>query len=187
MANGINFLSKQHKKTTKQQTKDKLWFRYSLGVLAVVVTVTLLSVGASFFFQFRLGQAQAHAKDLEREVLANEEAEKSAAVLVKKLSILKELFDERQDKQQALEYFTNLFGPSVVLKDIQYQSIEGILEIRIQAESIFELERVFGLLVLGQTTELYGKVATSDLRRDKSGFYEMNLTIVFTPGNVVAN
>jgi hypothetical protein len=144
-----------------------------------VETLTLLIVGTSFFLQFRLAQAQAQSRDLEREILANEEVEKSAAILIKKLSILKELLDERQDKQQALEYFTNLFGESVILKDIQYQSIEGILSLRIQAASIFELERIFGLLTTQQTVDLYGSVATSELRRDKSGFYEMNIVIVF--------
>lgn len=179
MASSINFLSKQHKKVTDQQKKDQLWFRYSLMVLAGVVVVTLFSVGVSVFFQFRLRAAQAQAKDLERQVLANEEVEKSAAILVKKLAILKDLFDERQDKQEALEYFTNLFGPNVVLKDIQYQSTEGILSLRLQAQSVFELERVFGLLELQQTVERYGDVARSELRRDQAGYYEMTITIVF--------
>jgi Tfp pilus assembly protein PilN len=180
MAHGINFLSKQHKKVTNQQKKDRQWFRYSLMALGVVVVVTVASVATSYFFQFQLNHAQAKAKDLERQVLANEEVEKSAAILVKKLAILKDLFDERQDKQQALEYFTNLFGPNVVLKDIQYQSTEGILSLRLQAQSVFELERVFGLLALEQTVDRYGNVARSELRRDEAGFYEMTITIVFT-------
>jgi hypothetical protein len=177
MANSINFLSTQHRKGTEQQKRDRQWFKWSLFGLGGVIVVLLAAIGSSFFLQYQVGRAKNTAQDLEREILASEEVEKSAVVLAKKVSILKILFDERQDKQQAIEYFSNLFGDNVVLKDITYQASEGILSLRVQAFSVFELERVFALLQQEETTSRYATVATSDLRRDQEGAYAMNLTI----------
>jgi hypothetical protein len=166
MANSINFLSTQHRKGTEQQKRDRQWFKWSLFGLGGVIVVLLAAIGSSFFLQYQVGRAK-----------NSEEVEKSAVVLAKKVSILKILFDERQDKQQAIEYFSNLFGDNVVLKDITYQASEGILSLRVQAFSVFELERVFALLQQEETTSRYATVATSDLRRDQEGAYAMNLTI----------
>lgn len=173
----INFLSAKHRKATDQQKQDKQFFKFSVLGFSGVLVVLLIAVGFSFWLQFQLTKSQATAKDLERQILANEAVEKSAVVLAKKVSVLKELLDERQDKQQAIEFFSSLFGSSVVLKDITYQSIEGILSLRVQAFSIFDLEQVFLRLREEETVARYGTVATSELRRDQEGAYSLNLTI----------
>lgn len=173
----INFLSSKHRKATEQQKQDKKFFRFAVGGFIGIIVVILVAVGFSFWLQFELGKSQDRGKDLERQILANEAIEKSAVVLAKKVSVLKQLIDERQDKQQAIAFFSNLFGSNVVLKDITYQSTESILSLRIQAFSIFDLEQVFLRLGEEETVTRYGKVATSDLRRDETGAYSLNLTV----------
>jgi hypothetical protein len=173
----INFLSTKHRKATEQQKQDKKLFRYAVIAFSGILAILLVAVGFSFFLQFQLNASQNKAKDLERQILANEAIEKSAVVLAKKVSVLKTLLEERQDKQQALEFFSNLFGSNVVLKDITYQATEGLLSLRVQAFSVFELEQVFNRLKEEETVARYGNVATSDLRRDQEGAYSLNLTI----------
>jgi hypothetical protein len=173
----INFLSSKHHKATEQQRQDRKLFRFAVIGFVVVIVVILVAVGLSFWLQFELGKSQAKGKDLERQILANEAIERSAVVLAKKVSVLKTLIDERQDKQQAIAFFSSLFGSNVVLKDITYQSTESILSLRIQAFSIFDLEQVFLKLGEEETVARYGKVATSDLRRDETGAYSLNLTV----------
>lgn len=177
MARGVNFLNVQHRKATVQEKLDRQWFRYSLYGVGVLTGVIIILAGVFFFLQYQIGQVEARTQALEREVLASEEVEKSALVLAKKLSILETLFDERQDKQQAIEYFTNLLGSNIVIKEINYQQTEGILSLRVQSGSVFDLERVFGLVQSDQTKQLYGTIATSDLRRDQIGIYTLNITI----------
>lgn len=177
MEKEINFLHSFRKKATKQQKQDKLFFRIAAAACSVVVVVTLISVGVSFLYQSRVAALQKTAKDLERQILASEELEKSAVILGKKLTVLKELFDDRHDKQKALDYFTSLFGPDVVVSNIDYEANEGILSLRVDTGSIFVIEEVINLLRSGQTKQEYPSLKLSDLRRTDQGDYAVTITV----------
>lgn len=173
----INFLSQQHKKITKQQKLDQKLFRFSIIGLVVSGLFVVVAIGSLVFMNLRFTTAEDEVSQLESQILANEEIEESAVVLSRKVSILDELIDQRDDKQQAIEYFTNLFGPQVVLRDISYQSEEGLLQIGVQTLSIFELERVIDLLRGGQTVDRYGLIKLTNLRRGSQGEYGLSLQI----------
>lgn len=177
MAESINFLSQQHKKTTKQQKLDRKLFRFSIIGISVVAVLTVAALATSVFLNVRLSAAEDRVKQLESQILANEDVEESAVVLSKKVSILDELIEQRDNKQEAIEYFTNLFGPQVVLRDISYQAEEGLVQIGVQTLSIFELERVVGLLRNTQTIDRYGVIRLTNIRRGNQGEYGLSLQV----------
>ncbi len=177
---GINFLHQFRKKITKQQSRDLLFFRYAAGALGVVAILTLLAVGASFWLQYRVSANGDRIKDLQRQILLQEDVERSVVILTRKLGVLGELLEQRQDKQAAIEYFTQLFGPEVLLEEIDYADSESILSLRVKVPSVFSVDAIFAQLESAQTRERYGVVKMSELRRDKEGQYSFVITVVLT-------
>jgi hypothetical protein len=175
--NGINFLYQYRKNSTAQQQLDKRLFKLAAVGFTVVILLTLTAISASFYFQLQIKATQDQTQQLEQSILDNQQAEKTAVLLGKKLSVLKVLFEVRHDKQQALRYFTTLFGDQVVVKDIDYVAEESILSLRVEADSIFETERVFRLFTNQQTKQLYPFVTSSELRRGDDGAYQVTLTV----------
>lgn len=177
MSREINFLRKQNRKLTELQQRDKLWLKYASFVFAGVLIISLISVGTNFYFQFQISRAHQRITELEDAIMSREDVEKSAVITSQKLKVISELFNQRQDKQLALEYFTNLFGEKVLVKDIQYKEELSILSLNIEAKDVFVIERVLTLLTSADTVSRYPLLALSDLRRDDQGVYSMDLTI----------
>jgi hypothetical protein len=183
--NGINFLHQYQRKVTKQYKIDKKLLQGAGAGVAVVVVLVLTAIAGTFFLQYQVKQVQAEAKDLEKTILANEETEKSVVLLGKKLTVLSTLFEERHDKQEALRYFTSLFGDQVVVKDIDYEAKDSILSLRVAATSVFEVERIFTLIQTDETRQKYPTISSSELRRGNKGGYEVTITVALGEPEVI--
>lgn len=177
MAREINFVQGRRKKLTKDQKKDFQIFRIVIGVFGFLVVVFLITLGVDFYLQFQVKQAQDEQKQIERQVLAQESVEQSIVITTEKLKVLSELFEQRYDKQAAIDYFSNIFGSEVLIKDIKYEADERILSLRIQSQSIFVLEDVFLKLSDPSVAEQFGQVNKSELIRNDQGSYNMAITL----------
>ena len=98
--------------------------------------------------------------------------------MTKKLAITRNLLDQRQEKQQAIDYFTQLFGDQVLLKQIDYAADEGILSLRVEAINIFLTDQIFAQLGTPETHQRYPYITKSDLRREPNGRYAVTITVV---------
>ena len=175
--NSINFLSEHRKKLTKTQKRDRQIFKIGMGILGGVVVFFVSVLGIRFWFGQRLEgvmQAQAQARS---QILDQEDVERSFIVSVNKITILSELFKERQNKQQAINYFSTIFGDQVLVKQIAFEGGDQLLTFRLQAEDVFVLEEVFARLQSDEVKTRFAKVSSSDLRRSAEGDYEMTVAV----------
>jgi hypothetical protein len=177
MARQINFVQGRRKQLTKDQKKDFKIFKIVMGAFGILVAIFLIILGVDFYLQFQVKSAKDQQKDMERQVLAQESVEQSIIIATEKLKILAELFDQRYDKQAAIDYFSNIFGSQVLIKDINYEADERILSLRLQSQSIFVLEEVFLKLSDPTVEEQFGNINKSELIRNDRGGYNMAITL----------
>lgn len=177
MANTINFVQNRRKKLTKSQKNDFRIFQIVAGGFGVLILVFIVTMGLNFYLQFRVSGIQDQQKQMERRITDQQDVEKSIIITIEKIKVLAELFEQRYDKQSAIKYFSEIFGPQVLIKDIDYEADNQILSLRVESNSVFSLENIFEELSNPEVEEKFGKVAKSDLARNESGKYNMAITL----------
>lgn len=177
MSREINFVQSRRKQLTKNQENDLKIFKITAGVFGFLVVIFLIVLGVNFFLQFQVKSVMDQEKRMETQILSNGLVEQSILITSEKLKVLSELFDQRYDKQAAIEYFSDIFGSEVLIKDINYEADEKILSLRIQATSVFILEQVFAQLANPEVQTKFGQVNKSELIRNDRGRYSMAITL----------
>jgi len=178
---GINFLHQHRKKLTRIEQTDRQLFRYATFGAVGVVAVACLVLGGSLFLYFSTARQLDRQERLEAAIIQQEPIERSALILASKVRALTELMNQRSDKQQAISYFSNLFGDQVLIKDIDFQSGDGVLSLSLESRSVFVLNTVIDLLNDPQTTSRFTSLSKSNLARSKDGKYMITVTVVLTP------
>jgi hypothetical protein len=174
----INFLKDRQKRLSKQEQLDYSIWRYALMGFTGVVVVVLIVVSTNFYFQYKLRQIKADQDRLRKVVLSQEDIERSYVIFANKLKVLRELLDKRSDKREAINYFSSLFGPGVLIREIEYDADEGILSFGLRADSVFVLDRVFELLSAPELQTKFSQVTKSELGRSSEGMYDLKVTVV---------
>lgn len=177
---GVNFLSKLNLSLSKQQEKDRKIFRYVIVVFGITAFFFLVAFGSNVYLQFRLNQIQAQIKQAQNEVDSERQLEADYLFFVNKLVIIRELFDQRTDKQIAMGYFADLFGPNIRISGLRYNMEEGILSLKVTSPHVFYLEEAFTKIDDPLVREHFATLEKSNLIRSGFGEYSFDLTVSFS-------
>lgn len=173
----INFVRDRRRQLSKQELREQVWFRYSLMGFGVVVAVCLVAVGVRLFLGFQVRQVIARQDQLKVSLTSQEDVEKSYILFFQKLRVLKDLFNQKSNKQEAINFFGTIFGPDVLIQEINYLAEDAILSFGLRANDVFVLDRVFNTLNSTPVKEQFVAVNKSDLRRQDDGTYMMTVTV----------
>jgi hypothetical protein len=179
----INFLEHRQKKLTKLEKQDKKILRFSSILFGIVCFISIGLLGGQFFFQQRVLAVEKRQKQLESQVLSKERTEEAFLFFVNKLDTLRSLLQQRKDKQAAIDYFAQVFGPSVLIENISYDANTNTIDFGLKSDDVFILESVFSTLASDQTKNRFEQVNKRDLRRQEDGTYSMQVTVVFIQTN----
>lgn len=183
---GINFLSDRQKKLSKQQKDDRELLRYTQMLFAGVMLIFLVILGIRLFFNQRIRRIEDAQEQARQQILNNEDVERAFVITVNKLDVLNTLFEERQDKQDAINFFTTVFGPNVLVNQIEYNAGESILTFGVQSRDVFVLEGVLERLKgLADERAEFALVNPSNLRRTDDGKYELQVTVTLASSEEV--
>jgi hypothetical protein len=174
----INFLAERRKGLTKTEIQDRKMMRGASMVFGSVFTVFLLIFAVRFYFDRQLFQVREAQKTARNQILSNESIERSFVIFVYKLTALANLTQDKQEKNEAITFFSKLFGPSVFVREMSFLEKERILSLRLQSSSVFSLRQVFTLLNSQAVRDQFLSVNPSDLQRNTQGDYEMVITAV---------
>lgn len=184
MSRGINFVANRRKRLTAQQLQDEKWFKYATLAVLIIFGVFLIAIGIRFYLVYRLSNLEDDQLNTRKAIEAQEQVEKDYNVFAHKLRALSELFGKRQDKQEAMVFFSQVFGPQVIISGIDYsEQDDSVVSFTLTAPSVFDLENVFTVLESEEVRTTYAKVNKSDLGRGSSGSYSIKLTIVLGGSN----
>ena len=175
----INFLSQQNRELSGQQKKDAQILKYAtIGFVAVAVVFIIL-FGTRFYFQYKLKNLQTQISTVSQQIDSSQELEANYLFFIDKLKIIKQLFDQRSDKQIALSYFSSLFGPEITISGLTYSMEEGILSLRVLSPHVFYLEEAFDVLDDSNVTKHFVTLNKTNLNRTGTGEYAFSLTVTF--------
>ncbi len=181
MSRQINFLAERRKSLTKIEVQDQKAIRIASGVFTVTFLIFLAVFGVRFYFDRQLFQVREAQKAARSQILNDQAIEQSFVIFVYKLTALANLTQDKQEKNEALNFFSNLFGSDVFVTQMSYLEKERILSLKIQSDSVFSLRKVFELLNTDAVREEFASVNPSDLTRTPQGDYEMVITAVVKP------
>lgn len=177
MLSSINFLRDRRRRLTKQQALDRKIFKFSMIAGGICLSIFLATLGIRLFFVLTQQQLMDREDQLLATIRSQEENERSYVIFAAKLKVLSELFESRRDKQEALQYFTTLFGPNILISDVNYDATGSVLTLGLQAKDVFTLQTIFDLLKSEDVQSQFSSIKTSDLRRNDQGSYVTNVTI----------
>lgn len=177
MQRSINFVRERRKKLSQAQVQDQKWFTRSAIGLGIVIGLMLMVLGGRLVMAQLVSQVLAQQEQTRDQILSREDTEKAFVISVNKLSILSEIYEERQNKQDAIQYFTSVFGEGVLVKEIAFQGNDQLLTFRLQADDVFILDQVFVQLESEEVLSRFARVENSDLRRGDEGKYEMTVAV----------
>ncbi len=173
----INFVSDRRKKLSREQESDKQYLKLASIVLVITCFVYVVALGISIYFQSQISRVKEQQELKRQAILDKEPIEKSYSIFANKLTVLTELYEKRKDKQEALAFFSRLFGTDVEVVGLNYTADSDILSFSLRSRNIFVMEEVFTTLDGPEVRERYPVIAKSGLSRGGDGTYSMSLTI----------
>lgn len=176
----INFVRQRLKKLTKLEKKDKETFKLAAIITSILLLVLAGILGYKLYLTSQLTAIENSQKDFLNRIEQQEEREKSFVLFVNKLRVLSGVFQKRKDKQEAIGYFSQIFGSDVTIEKIAYDADSQLLTFRLLSADIFTLEKVFELLSTEQSTQKFSSLTKSNLKRTNNGIYQMQITVVIS-------
>ena len=187
MAKAINFVGERRKKLTQAQKKDKKILKIAVNVLVAVFAIFLIVVGTRFYFLFQVKNIKDTESQIRARILANEPVERDYIIFAQKLKQLSVFFGKRKDKQEALTFFSEIFGDDVIVSGIDYSSAdEDTVSFTIKTPNVFVMERVFSTLASEQVTSVYPNINKNSMRRSATGNYTVDLAVILAETEKVA-
>lgn len=182
MSKSINFVSDRRKVLTKLEERDKGWFSSATKLVIVVFVIFLVALGARLFFMYQVKMVIDDQKLTRQAILAQEELEKEYTVFAHKLKQLSSIFIRRQNKQETLKFFSELFGDEVTVSEIDYTSDgkEDVLSFTLKSKSIFTLDEIFSKLNSQAVLDKFKNIQKDSLRRLSDGSYGIQITLVLS-------
>ena len=181
MPKSINFVGEKRKRLTKIQKKDRKIMGIMINILVGIFIIFLVVLGLRLFFVFRVKTLKDEQTDVKNVILSQESVEKEYIIFAQKLKKLSVFFGKRKNKQEALVFFSEVFGDDVFVSGIDYSSAEeDVVSFTIKTPDVFIIEKVFDTLKTTEVTSVYPDISKSDMRRTGSGSYTISLSVILT-------
>jgi hypothetical protein len=181
MSREINFLEERRKRVTKLNKTDQKLFEWTIIGFSVTLVICIIVLAVSFFLNRQLTQIQADQETTKNQILNNQSTERSFVLFVHKLSALAQIYQNRQDKKEAIRYFTRVFGPDVLINQIEFDQTTKLIQFQLQSKDVFTLEKVMNILTSDEVRQKFTSVNPSDLSRLPNGRYQLSLSVVTPP------
>lgn len=177
----INFLGKRGSLYQKNLAKDHKLFLISLVCFGAVVLVFLALLGFNIFLGVKLQNVTKKQNETRQSIVNNQTVEASYLLFSNKLKAIGEIFEKRNNKQQAINYLSNLFGDSAFIGGVNYDGEAQILSLTVSSDNIFSLDELVKRLDSEEVRTNFASLNKGNIRRTEEGRYEMKLTIELKP------
>ena len=173
----LNFLRERRKTVTAKERMDRR-LAMAAGVVFAIIFVAFVGIfGWRLYLSNQLARITEQQASSRNEIVANQDTERVFVVFVRKLDLISQLYKERQDKKDAIDYFTTIFGPEVLIQQINFDPTEQLLVFRVQSASVFRLKDILNTVNSEQTRSRFISVTASSLERTPDGKYALNIAV----------
>jgi hypothetical protein len=173
----INFFGKAGDIYQKTRKLDKQFLTWSLVGFGSVVVVFLVLLVADLWMGNQLKSIITKENNTKQSLADNQTLEVSFLVFSHKLKSIGEIFVQRNNKQQAINYLSSLFGPEVFISGVTYEGEAQVLSLALTSTNIFELEKLLNSLDTPEVKESFSSLSKSNIKRNEDGSYDLRLTL----------
>ena len=173
----INFLAGHRSLKSKQKEQDKKLFKISTFVIGAVLFLTIAAFAGKFFINLRIKQAGEDIAHYRTTILNQENTELNYLIFVNKLSAISEIYKKRSDKQEAMNYFSEICRDSAEVVGMGYEEEEGGLVLQLSNADVFKLEQTMNTLDSDEVRSKYPNIQKSVLNRGDLGEYKLTLQL----------
>jgi hypothetical protein len=173
----INFLTQRRTTLGKTNRQDALYRRFTTIAFSITLGLFILAAGINIFLTIRLRQANAQQRALTEQIASDEPVEISFLIFSQKLKSVREIYENRSNKQQAIDFFSNIFGDQVFLSGMNYGGEGNELSLRLTSADIFAFENTLDILNSEEVENVFQGVSQSSLRRDETGSYSLDIAV----------
>ena len=113
-------------------------------------------------------------------ILLQESVEREYSIFSHKITHITALWGKRQDKQEAIAFFMQLFSGDTTISGISYSADSESLTFRLKSASIFVLEETLNTLTSEQVLAKFPGISKSGLSRTADASYSMNITVALS-------
>ncbi len=173
----INFFSNRISKKAKQKKQDLKMFRISTYVLIGVTLLMVATFGFKFYNALQIKQTNQEIKDYKETILGQESVEIAYLIFVNKIKVISEIYQKRSNKQEALEFFSQIFAGTADIIGMNYQEDQGGLVLQLSSDNIFKLQATNEILDSTTLRQKYREIEKTALTRTEQGSYKLGLTL----------
>jgi hypothetical protein len=177
----INFLKQRHLELRFAKKQDKKNLFYTGIFFVVCLIIFSITLAINIFYSNKLSLIKSTQTKLAQSLNQNKDQEIKYLDFSNKLKLINYLFQERKNKQEAIEFFSKTFGDDTHISQIIFEDAKTLI-ITLTSNDVIKLESIFKTLDLKKNSP-YQKVISSSINRNPDATYELELVINLTNEN----
>lgn len=174
MAISINLLKDKHALTEKQYQLEKLYLRYSVVALVIMVVLTLALSSWALFLSLKLKGVEDKITNSTKELANLTEANAEQLYLKSRLVLITSFLDNRSVQREALQKIFSQTIPGVVVSAVGFEG-DNKLAVQMTADNANSLGEV--LLVYGKSTDFFVQTVGRGITKGQDGSYQLQLSL----------
>jgi hypothetical protein len=180
MSKTINFVQDRRKTLSLAEQQDQVILKKMIGVFVGIFLVFLVVLGGRLFLNYQHTQLLEDQKNARAGILQQESVEREFSIFAHKITHITALWGKRQNKQEAIAFFMQLFSGDTSISGISYSADSESLTFRLKTGSVFLLEETLNTLTDTPVTSKFPGISKSGLSRSSDASYSMNITVALS-------
>ncbi|HCC84789.1 MAG TPA: hypothetical protein DEP87_03850 [Candidatus Pacebacteria bacterium] len=173
----INFFGRAGDLYRRTRDQDRKFLTGSWIIFGLTLGVFGLVLSLNLYFGFQLKEAAANQTQTLQSLLDSQPLEVSYLIFSQKLKSIAEIFEHRNNKQQAINYLANLFGDQVFISGVSYDGEAQVLSLNLDSADIFKLENLLSSLDTPEVKTNFSSLTKSNIKRNEDGSYGLKVTL----------
>ncbi len=173
----INFFGRAGDVYQRTRQQDQKFLKWSLVWFGGVVGVFLILLIINLLLGRQLKQLNTAQTEGKQSLVNNQSVEVAYLVFSHKLAAIAQIFEQRNNKQQAINYLSSLFGNQVFISGVTYEGTAQVLSLNLNSANIFDLSQLLQQLDTSEVKENFSSLVKSNIRRNEDGSYDLKLTL----------
>lgn len=173
----INFFGRASDLYQRTRKLDQKIFRWSLISFLGIMVVFVALLATNLYFGQQLKKVSQNQNQIKQSLVDNQPLEVSYLVFSQKLKAIAEIFVHRNNKQQAINYLSNLFGDQVFISGVTYDGDVQVLSLNLNSANIFDLQQLLADLDTPEVHTNFSSLSQSNIKRNEDGSYDLKVTL----------
>lgn len=174
----INFLRKRKKDLSEVQLLDKKYAVWAGYLLVFIFLAMSLVLAVDFFLTTRTATLEKKQSEVEQKISTFATVEREYIQLSKKIEVIADLFENRDEQKDAIAFFTRLFSQEeATLKELQIDQ-DGTLRFQVVSQNVFVMKQTIQRLQQDDIRQQFQSLVMTDVVRNQSGEYSIEVAVV---------